>query len=269
MTIYSKRKELRNFSAPAPIPIPIMHDPFTSIKTTEVFVTSEAMADSSDSFDLQPLNQKGVQYPRPPPQVAKGSTAYTVTVSSSQPVLQNQTRYSYSEKPLPPAGSPTTPSVGGGTNNHQNSSTYPVRRYAGLEANKAMRSYTKVAGFFFIALLVTWIPSSANRVYSVVHPEHISLGLEYASAFVLPLQGFWNAIIYAMTSLPACKELWGQLTGKLSISGSKFAGAERVQRGGSRLTSHRAGKFDGESESTTELASRDANSRPGTKHSDC
>jgi hypothetical protein len=31
--------------------------------------------------------------------------------------------------------------------------------------------------------------------------------LEYASAFVLPLQGFWNALIYIVTSWKACQML--------------------------------------------------------------
>jgi hypothetical protein len=275
-TIYSKRKELQNFRAPPPDPIPIMRDPFTSVKTTEIFVTSEAMADSSDSIDLQQLNRNGPQYPRPPPQAAKDNTAYTVTVSSSLPILQNQTRYSYSEKPLPgeerkgsSALSPTVPVAPARSTNPQYASIYPVRNYASKEANNAMKSYTKVAGFFFVALLVTWIPSSANRVYSVVHPAQISLGLEYASAFVLPLQGFWNAIIYAMTSLPACKQGWRQLQEKFGSGGLNRGGAERGLRGGARLQGNRGvNKYDQETESMTELASRGTSSRPGTKGSD-
>lgn len=56
-------------------------------------------------------------------------------------------------------------------------------------------------------MLVTWIPSSANRLYSLAADGQISLPLEYMSAFVLPLQGFWNALIYCTTSWKACKML--------------------------------------------------------------
>jgi hypothetical protein len=76
------------------------------------------------------------------------------------------------------------------------------------ELNNAAWSYTKCAILFFTALLITWIPSSANRVYSVVHRDDTSAPLEFMSAFVLPLQGFWNAVIYAVTSWTACKGLF-------------------------------------------------------------
>ena len=33
----------------------------------------------------------------------------------------------------------------------------------------------------------------------------------WLTAFVLPLQGFWNCVIYISTSLPACKTLWASL----------------------------------------------------------
>jgi len=93
--------------------------------------------------------------------------------------------------------------------------------------------------FFFIAMMVTWIPSSANRVYSVIHTGQISLGLEYASAFVLPLQGFWNAVIYTTTSLPACRIFWSEIRNRkrMSSSGLKqtFGGGLEGGRGDRKL----------------------------------
>ncbi|KAJ6783200.1 hypothetical protein PWT90_01240 [Aphanocladium album] len=85
---------------------------------------------------------------------------------------------------------------------HATSISGPVQR-----RNHAAWSYAKCSLLFFTAMLITWIPSSANRVYSIVHDDHISLPLQYMSAFVLPLQGLWNAIIYAITSWSACKNL--------------------------------------------------------------
>lgn len=82
---------------------------------------------------------------------------------------------------------------------------------AAMEANKAAFSYCKCALLFFFSLLITWVPSSINRVYSLVHPDAFSFPLLFASAFVLPLQGFWNAIIYIATSLPACEALFSQI----------------------------------------------------------
>lgn len=265
--IYTKRKQLQNFSVPAPDPMPIIGDPFQSVKTTEVFVTSESIEQSpSDPIDLRDLGRQrpSGQYPRPQP--AAGKNNYTVTVSTSQPNLQNQTRYSYTEKPLPGPGErkysePNVPNSAHAPNSDR-PNLYRTRRYAAMEANNAAWSYTKVAVLFFIAMMVTWIPSSANRVYSVVHPGKVSLGLEFASAFVLPLQGFWNALIYATTSLPACQQVWAQIRDRKRMSGGGlkqmagvFSGTEGSQRQQSR-------KQYIETDSMTELASR-----PDTKGS--
>ncbi|KAL4927795.1 putative cAMP receptor-like protein [Aspergillus undulatus] len=56
------------------------------------------------------------------------------------------------------------------------------------EVNTAAWAYTKYAMLFFVALLVTWVPSTINRVYAFIRPEKSNLGLNYASSFVLPLQ---------------------------------------------------------------------------------
>lgn len=79
------------------------------------------------------------------------------------------------------------------------------------ELNKAAWSYAKCAMLFFTAILITWIPSSANRLYSVIHDGEISVPLTFMSAFVIPLQGFWNGCIYALTSWAACKNFWNDL----------------------------------------------------------
>ncbi|KAL1912365.1 hypothetical protein Sste5344_001806 [Sporothrix stenoceras] len=93
----------------------------------------------------------------------------------------------------------------------RNPANQRLRRRAAYEANTAAWSYAKCAILFFTAMLVTWIPSSANRVFSVVHVDKVSVPLEYMSAFVLPLQGFWNAIIYIVTSWKAMQTLWSDI----------------------------------------------------------
>ena len=47
------------------------------------------------------------------------------------------------------------------------------------------------------------VPSSVNRVYSLIHPDLISVPFTYASGVVLPLMGFWNSVIYITTSWTA------------------------------------------------------------------
>ena len=51
------------------------------------------------------------------------------------------------------------------------------------------------------------VPSSANRVYALAHPGVSNLGLAYAAGIVLSLMGFWNSVIYIVTSRAACREL--------------------------------------------------------------
>ena len=84
-----------------------------------------------------------------------------------------------------------------------------------LEANRAAFGYTKVAALFFVSLLVTWVPSSINRVYSLIYPESISVPYAYAAGVVLSLMGFWNSVIYITTSRAACKTLFSSLFRKL------------------------------------------------------
>lgn len=77
-----------------------------------------------------------------------------------------------------------------------------------LNTNAVALSYLRCSFLFFIALVVTWIPSSINRIYSLIYPEANNFALNFVGSVVLPLQGFWNAIIYLSTSLPIFEELW-------------------------------------------------------------
>lgn len=183
-----------------------MDNPFHASKTTEISFVSEAVDKSAvGGLDVGMPGGK-IQEPSP---VAKNP--YTVTVSSGPDRrLDVETGIS-------------------GHHDHNNFEMSPTVRFpdaetqqpnvtqghrAATQTDNANWAYAKVAVLFFVALMVTWIPSSANRVYSYVHPGQISEGLEFASAFVLPLQGFWNGLIYATTSIPACKSFWRELKGR-------------------------------------------------------
>ncbi|KAH6979185.1 hypothetical protein EDB82DRAFT_558807 [Fusarium venenatum] len=104
---------------------------------------------------------------------------------------------------------------------------------------KAAWAYTKVAMLFFVVILITWIPSSANRMYSHIHPDKVSKPLQFMSATVLPLQGFWNAVIYAVTSKDACKALLeerGIWVEKTRLNEPTWDDEERGQRSGKTRT---------------------------------
>lgn len=120
---------------------------------------------------------------------------------------------------------------------------------------RAAWAYTKVAMLFFAVILTTWIPSSANRMYSHIHPDKVSKPLQFMSATVLPLQGFWNAVIYAVTSKEACRAfleergIWGQ---KTRLNEPTWVDEERGQRRSKNRTILGAKTED--SESLRELA---------------
>ncbi|KAL2817245.1 hypothetical protein BDW59DRAFT_152856 [Aspergillus cavernicola] len=91
------------------------------------------------------------------------------------------------------------------------------------DVNAATWAYTKYAMLFFVALLATWVPSTINRVYAFVHPDGSNFGLNYASSFVLPLQGFWNSLIYMFISWRCFKSAFADLRKRLF--GRAYSGA--------------------------------------------
>ena len=147
-----------------------------------------------------------------------------VQVVSELADLGSSNRTTLSEPPKSPRetrpshvnfGSEYSVSVRGGGNfdivEATNGPSRARQRNSALEANTAAWRYTKSCVLFFASLLVTWLPSSVNRVYALVWPDLVPpYGLSYVASLVLPLTGFWNSIIYVTTSWSACKALWGE-----------------------------------------------------------
>lgn len=101
------------------------------------------------------------------------------------------------------------PSFLGSPDNRRPTAHSRAQRTSGrIDPNKAALKYCKCAMLFFISLLVTWVPSTINRLYTIIRPTEVVFGLNLAAAIVLPLQGFWNALIYLTTSSFAVKCLW-------------------------------------------------------------
>lgn len=67
-------------------------------------------------------------------------------------------------------------------------------------------AYLRTSFVFAVSVLITWTPSSINRVHDIVNPNDFSYPLNLASAIVLPLQGLWNAVIFFSTSWPAMRQ---------------------------------------------------------------
>ena len=94
----------------------------------------------------------------------------------------------------------------------------PDQGRVALGANRAAINYCRVALLFFIALCITWIPSTINRVWTLVHPTDSIFALSLLSGLVLPLQGFWNGVIYITTSFPVFKLFCKRMIGRETVS---------------------------------------------------
>ncbi|KAI1491819.1 hypothetical protein F5X96DRAFT_668300 [Biscogniauxia mediterranea] len=87
-----------------------------------------------------------------------------------------------------------------------------VRLFGGMRAklnhmDPVKLAYLRTSFVFAISVLVTWTPSSINRVHDLVATAgEASFGLNLASSVVLPLQGVWNAVIFFSTSWRTLRE---------------------------------------------------------------
>ncbi|PHH67563.1 hypothetical protein CDD82_1325 [Ophiocordyceps australis] len=249
-TIYEKRKQLHDFVSSDPDPLSVNGDVSTTMKRTEVTILTETATDGQDSkgpvgrrgsesaedggvYHVQVSTKDGLDG-------AEGNTSGRGSPDSAGASERASPDGDKSHRLRGDYASGSSSNGGGETggetrlsnnryNGNRDSMALPIQgrsvqtaqmvshripsaaRRRNHELNNAAWSYTKCAILFFTAILITWIPSTANRVYSVVHGNDVFAPLEFMSAFVLPLQGFWNAVIYAVTSWSACKTFFASL----------------------------------------------------------
>ncbi|KAI1436020.1 G-protein coupled receptor [Xylaria sp. CBS 124048] len=195
INMYKKRRELHQMSGK------YHHHPnhafeMYATKTTEISITSSPI---SPTQQLQTIPSSDT-FPNPDERPTSDSRVSAAVIRSVM----------ISAEPQPPSMPQTRD---GATMTHGGLSKTKWRKHN--DTNKAAWAYAKCAILFFTALLVTWIPSSANRVYSLVHHGESQPALLILAALVLPLQGFWNAIIYIVTSWAAVKLFVSELTHRL------------------------------------------------------
>ncbi|TVY49277.1 hypothetical protein LOCC1_G002063 [Lachnellula occidentalis] len=195
--IWNKRRHLDGFLNP------LNENPFTQIVTTEIEITHQ------ERFFVKEDDEAPITSERPVEQF----TPYSVNVQVDPQAQPKQ--------PMP------APMRMRGI----------TRDIAEAETNPDAWLYARVAFLFFLALLITWVPSSVNRVYAMVRPNEVNFALNYVSSFVFPLQGFWNVIVYIITSQQACRALWNSITRRGSAHqnanfGPSFTGGivDRQQR---------------------------------------
>lgn len=161
---------------------PFNEDPFASVTmTTEVTITSQERP-PVPHFEAREIENSHVD----------GTyDAYSVNIEIGQP------------QPAEQPGRPSRPTI----------FRIPsvTRAVALSQDNVESFLYARVAFLFFIALIITWVPSSVNRAYALAHPDHLTFGLNYTSAFVFSIQGLLNCLVYMATSQSACRKLWATI----------------------------------------------------------
>lgn len=160
-----------------------------------------------DGF-LNPLNEN--------PFLNTVTTEIEIT-HEERPIVKDDIHPSFSDV----SGEPDPYSVQVEVNTTQNPQNKPLpaalrmrtltRDAAEGQANAEAWLYARVAFLFFIALLITWVPTSVNRMYAWVNPDAVNFPLNYVAAFLFPLQGFWNVIVYVLSSQTACRRMFRRI----------------------------------------------------------
>ncbi|SLM34978.1 GPCR, rhodopsin-like, 7TM [Lasallia pustulata] len=167
--IYQKRQSLCEFST-------LSHNEgeasVTNLRTTDVQITSQAALKFPQTL-YHAHGMRRFRFSNPLPD-SLGYQQYSINIESAKPGH----------------GSPSS-----GSNN----------------SDIAAWAYTKVALLFFAALLITWVSPALPlllRTWKIGLNPQDKVPATVNRALVLPLQGFWNAVIYIATSMTACRGLW-------------------------------------------------------------
>lgn len=224
-TIYKVRKQVYVFQSSD-------LDPISIDEVTTSHQSSDAATLTMESMSGIEPSKLGHKMSPPSFGYGGGSSSETATATTTRPQsvhanfsnTSNQSDGSYYYASSPPQRGSNQRS--GGHNNVASRAFRSIRR-RNHERDNAAWSYTKCALLFFTAMLVTWIPSSANRLYSLTHNRTTSVPLEFMSVIVLPLQGFWNCLVYCTISWTACKNLFHDMW--LAIRSAAISRMDRIR----------------------------------------
>lgn len=112
---------------------------------------------------------------------------------------------------------PTRPSTSTGTSSNPRQQHHLLDRFRVLDPVK--RAYLRTSFLFALSVLVTWIPSSINRIHGLIYNDS-PYAYNVGTATVLPLQGVWNAVIFFVTSwkvLRECVDDWRRKRGVVRL----------------------------------------------------
>ncbi|KAG8157210.1 hypothetical protein KVR01_012918 [Diaporthe batatas] len=188
--------------------------------TTDVISPSVTLVNSNDSSALGYSKTRGQG--RNFENVSFNGTQFTSTISAGSASKDDYDRDHSPIRALPPLSANVSPCSGARRRPHMSAPVVKIRRRLNFFQRTARGvrrfgaklrnmdpvklAYLRTSFVFAISVLVTWTPSSINRVYTLVYPDQASYGLNIAAAVVLPLQGVWNAVIYFTTSWKIFRE---------------------------------------------------------------
>lgn len=229
----------------------------TDIKTTQIHVVSEPITSlfkaSNSRNDVQPGLTESKLFNHCSPTERKYHSHVVTTISSTPPppASHNSQPVSAVRPFLQRFHSSSASTRSDLPNFHPRASAATAdSSRATAPASAATLAYAKVALLFFFCLLVTWVPASVNRVYTFVHPHQINVPSSYATSIVLPLMGFWNSVIYVVTSWNAVRALVGGASVRMADSWNSMSGAWSWKKPAG--SSGSSGHGDNESSSDTE-----------------
>ncbi|KAM3436009.1 hypothetical protein NHJ13734_005286 [Beauveria thailandica] len=175
-----------------------------SVQTTDVEDSAEefcptrtgcygiAVTEVHVETDLSPCDDQGHLIQQSPTHVATVSSSATHVVETTHTL---HTMDSIARTSVSTAPKPKKPSFSQQITRLKETATSRLRRL-----DPVKMAYLRTSFIFGFTVLVTWIPSSVNRLYSIANDGHINFPLSAVSGTVLPLQGVMNALIYFTTS---------------------------------------------------------------------
>jgi hypothetical protein len=234
--IFKKRAILRSFSRRSPTePVSVIMNPFTDVAAKTIHVQNDIHIHVTTRppypNDMEPTDESPtfatvsrssfsstnnlsstIEPPMPAPQTTRSSradwtssTGGTISAENEKPEI---TKCSY--RATVSATNAVADLEAAYPSTSATQSRPPIRRTVAMEGNTGAWGYFKVAFLMFAALFIVWVPSTINRVQQFVNKGSPVFGLNLASALVLPLQGFWNAMIYMSTTWPECKRAFAE-----------------------------------------------------------
>ncbi|KAG5990325.1 hypothetical protein E4U43_004308 [Claviceps pusilla] len=249
--VFRRRNQLRNFEDPEPM----RGRANVSLSGSESRFSGEEIFPRRNACYGTAFTEVNITVAEPDFDFEGAPTFPASVLRAPSRVSRNDSQVEF--RAIPTQTVETTCSYSGGPSNR----TTRFGRLGTLTATASMKlkrldpvkmSYLRTSFIFALSVLITWIPSSVNRLYSLANQGQVSYSLSVASGCVLPLQGVWNAIIFFTTS-------WSSVQAEARALKARFGhGCREYPRGTTRLDSRL-----GLSPST------DTSDEFGERHEDC